>query len=235
MASKGQPDPERFAEVVQPIQALLPRFEMKTILDVGANVGQSIDSFRTFFPHCRIFAFEPAPETFAELEAATAGQPEVKCYPWALGAREETRTFRSRGTSTMNRIVEAKGGNTLEVNVQTGDCVCEKLGIERVSYLKIDTEGFDLEVLRGFSKMLSANQIDFVESETGLNPDNQYFSPLEKVKEFVGEFGYRIFRFRHQSYERRPRGDKMASMPPLRYCNTVFVSRRIIESCDDLQ
>lgn len=230
--SRADSDPENFGEVVRPIRALLPRFKMDTILDVGANVGQSVDSFLTFFPDCRILAFEPAPETFASLVATQAKNSRVSCYQWALGAREEMRSFRNKGTSTMNRIVDVDSGGTLQVDVRTGDAVCQKLGIEHVSYLKIDTEGFDLDVLQGFEGMLAKNAIDFVETETGLNPDNQYFCPLESVRERLGQFGYRIFRFRHQSYERLPKDGTMVSAPLLRYCNTVFISRRLVESRD---
>ena len=45
--------------------------------DVGANVGQSITNFRTLFPDVRIYSFEPVPESYAALEAATCGDPLV--------------------------------------------------------------------------------------------------------------------------------------------------------------
>ena len=42
------------------------------ILDVGANVGQSIEAFRSWFPDAHIHSFEPSPATFARLKTLGA-------------------------------------------------------------------------------------------------------------------------------------------------------------------
>ena len=47
----------------------------------------------------------------------------------------------------------------------TGDSFCRRRGIDHIDLLKIDTEGHDLEVLRGFAQMLTSQAIDVVQFE----------------------------------------------------------------------
>jgi FkbM family methyltransferase len=51
------------------------------MLDIGANVGQSVLSFYTVFPQARAVSFEPNPETFNKLQRLTARFPQLQVYP----------------------------------------------------------------------------------------------------------------------------------------------------------
>jgi hypothetical protein len=53
-------------------------------------------------------------------------------------------------------------------DVIVGDSFCEEHGIERIDFLKIDTEGLDLRVLRGFDRMLGSGAVEVVQFEYGL-------------------------------------------------------------------
>src|SRR5262245_20899324 len=72
------------------IARIVPK--VKTILDVGANTGQSAIRFRAAFPRARIISFEPVSETFKELQRRTAGL-DIDCHRLALG--------RANGRATM--------------------------------------------------------------------------------------------------------------------------------------
>lgn len=50
--------------LLKDIQALLPNFSVKTIVDIGANIGQSAEHFLTEFPTSSIYCIEPVHTTY---------------------------------------------------------------------------------------------------------------------------------------------------------------------------
>ena len=56
------------------------------IVDVGANVGQSIQNYRSEFPRCKIHSFEPSPTTFEKLKKHAIGFKDVHLWNCALGS-----------------------------------------------------------------------------------------------------------------------------------------------------
>jgi len=112
---------------------------------------------------------------------------------------------------------------TEDVNIVTLDDYCRAKSIGKVNYLKIDTEGGDLEVLRGGEGMLQEQRIDFVEVEAGMNADNKRHVPFEILKDYLESRGYPLFGV----YEQVP--EWPTKEPHLRRTNPVFISRRMIE------
>lgn len=114
--------------------------------------------------------------------------------------------MRSAGTSTANRIVSnavlaADMGE--EVKVETGDAFCAARGIRKVDFLKVDAEGHDFEVLKGFSQMLARSDIGMLQFECSLNRDNKKHVMFEEVKSFLEDLGYRLFGVFGQKRHRR--------------------------------
>lgn len=219
--------PPHGINVFDDIARLLPDLRIFLILDVGANVGQSALAYAARFPGARILCFEPAPKTFAALRAATGRHANVRCFPVGFGA-QRARVRMRVDTATMNRLVphsgSAEGPATEFVDLLTLDEYCASEGIGQASYLKIDTEGMDLEVLKGARALLSAEAFDLVEVEAGMHPGNRYHVPLEDLKRHLEAFGYSLFGLYEQMYE-WPSGT-----PQLRRCNAVFISARIARS-----
>lgn len=145
------------------------------ILDVGANSGQAIDALREVFVAPRIYAFEPSSTIFRDLESK--GYPEnVEVYNYGMGALSEMRSFRNYRNSLLSSFLDLSASdqnpfrqtglsNEETVRVETVDRFLESQGIERLNLLKLDTQGFEMEVLRGAESSLKARQIDFVQLE----------------------------------------------------------------------
>ena len=104
----------------------------------------------------------------------------------------------------------------------TLDDFCQDQKINHISYLKVDTEGADLDVLQGARGALERNEIDFVEVEAGMNPHNKYHVPLEKLKSFLEGHDYYIFGIYEQVRE------WIEKKPNLRRTNAVFISNKMI-------
>jgi len=135
------------------------------IFDVGANVGQSIERFRSRFPRSIIHSFEPGPAAFLELQRRAAALAGVHVWNRALGAAPGSLTLLENSVSDMSSflpLAEAGWGEVArrtDVEVTTVDRFCDDHDIARIDILKSDTQGFDLEVLKGASSMFAANRI----------------------------------------------------------------------------
>src|SRR4051794_35107543 len=63
-AHKRAPERDKFYD----FREFLPKVGMRTIFDVGANVGRTATQFREHYPDAAIWAFEPVKATFGELQ-----------------------------------------------------------------------------------------------------------------------------------------------------------------------
>ena len=112
---------------------------------------------------------------------------------------------------------------TEEVEVITLDEFCRTQAIAAVQFLKIDTEGGDLDVLKGGEGLLSGQKIDLIEVEAGMNPGNRRHVPFQSFKDYFDARGYLLFGL----YDQVP--EWTTGEPQLRRTNPVFISRRMIE------
>jgi FkbM family methyltransferase len=136
-----------------------------TLIDVGANVGQTAQMLVQRFPNATIYSFEPVPAAFAELQQNTSRFAGVDCVNVALGDAlgEATITTDRQGQNTLMPGVSTQVKSTVDVN--TVDAFCADRKTDRIDFLKIDTEGFEAPVLRGSKEMLSGGRVDFVLAE----------------------------------------------------------------------
>jgi Methyltransferase FkbM domain len=95
------------------------------------------------------------------------------------------------------------------------------LNIAHVDFMKIDTEGHDLEVLFGFEPVL--DQVDFIQVEAGMNPYNTTHVAFGKLDGMLQESGFYLFLILDQKMEWKRRG-----RPVLRRCNPVFINLRLV-------
>lgn len=158
----------RFAEDVR----LIIQTDSPVCFDIGANRGQTIELLQRTFRNPWIHAFEPAHQSFSALELRNYG-PRVTLNQLAMGAHacqlEFTNyenpllsSFLRLGNATENRFRSVKAEATEVVEVATVDSYVRDRGIQRINLLKIDTQGYDLQVLRGAEGCLKAGLIDAV-------------------------------------------------------------------------
>lgn len=204
---------EPFAKIVKHV----PGYKFEVVFDVGANVGNLTKQFYEELPLARIFAFEPVLSTYEAACVQAIDCSRVTILNLALGASEGTAHMTIGDNSEMNRVDRRRGDHVVQMS--TVDHVCSDRQITGISYLKIDTEGYDLEVLRGASHMLQ--NTDFVECEVSLNRYNKYHVLYDDVNGFLEPFGFGVFHLFEQTME------WIAKAPILRRANVVFVSSRI--------
>lgn len=206
------------------IEQCFPGYRLRNVLDVGANIGQTAAQFSFWHPDIAIYCVEPVRENFEELTNNTSGMRNVECLRMGLAEAPGSAQMVLSGRSSTYRVKgdEPLGDEPTEtVTIDTVDRLCTRLGIESISYMKIDTEGHDLKVLKGANELMAAARIDFIEVEAGMNPDNSLHVPFEVLKAHAESRGYLLFGI----YEQRH--DWPSGRPILRRSNAVFVTRQL--------
>lgn len=221
----------RGIDVAYDIAHSFPRYCIENVFDVGSNLGQSAKLYLDCFPGSQIYCFEPVRDTFRQLQYNLQGRERVHCVQVALGSSKGHGEMALQGRSERFFLLgQSKASpasadvKTEDVEIVTLDDFCCARKIRHVNYLKVDTEGGDLDVLRGGENLLSVQSIDFVEVEAGMNAGNTWHVPFETLKHHLEARSYFLFGI----YEQVP--EWPTQEPHLRRTNPVFISRRMIEA-----
>ena len=158
-----------------------------TILDVGANNGSSLVEFKKWWPNSKVHCFEPQSECWDELDDLSNEFTNVHINKFALGNKnDESKEFYSHdlntGISGFNKInIESKDSIDLSKlsndskslenhkktinhkrNVQVkrlDEYIKNDKNINQIDLLKIDTQGYELEILEGLGTELNKVRI----------------------------------------------------------------------------
>lgn len=143
--------------------------------DVGANTGAFTTELLARFTGAKVYAFEPHPQNFAQLTAAGHAPERVRHERIALGRTSGSITLYDRAdhagsahASVFEEVIadiHQQRVTATEVRVDTLDHVAGQFGVERIDYLKIDTEGNELAVLEGGAGLLQAGRIGYIHFE----------------------------------------------------------------------
>ena len=182
----------------------------KVIFDVGANVGEWTSLVSTMAPQAEIYSFEPSKQTFKILSSKTFND-KVNLFNIGLGEKNETKDFFiNEKDSTLNSIFsrntdrEKSGDSKTEKAIfETLDSFCEKNKIDRISFLKIDTEGNEFSVLRGAARHIKEGRIDAIQFEYG----GTYIDAnilLKDIFEFFENTPYFIFKLKQNGLKPCP-------------------------------
>jgi len=179
------------ASLAADMERWVGRGNIDTVFDVGAHHGEFAERLLRDFSTAAVHAFEPVPDSFQLLQARFCKHKRVFAHELAMGKQTERLPIHLKAGSTGCSFVDSTGavGRTT-VDVTSVDDFAESHSISRIDLLKIDTEGFELEVLQGASKLLATGSVAFVYVETELHSTDYHFVPFSELAEFLGHFGY---------------------------------------------
>jgi FkbM family methyltransferase len=146
---------------------------LRTIVDVGANVGQWSTMLLDLITPEKLVIVEPQPAACAELQRLFGGRSFVELHNVAIGDQNGTTTLRvtrdTTGASVLpprEEMRELIGSNwtvesEIEVPVRTLDSLLASL--PEISLLKIDVQGFEKQVLAGATACLARTNFLLIE------------------------------------------------------------------------
>lgn len=186
---------ERVARAVSRRQA---GGETAVIVDCGANLGDwtamAKRAVKEAGSTARFHLMEPAPATFQSISRRFAGQTDTILHPVALSDHDgQAEFFMVSPTGGRNSLVDSehKDAERIMVPVARGTRYFEAQGVDRITLLKIDTEGNDFAVLEGFGELLANRRIDVVQFEYNF----RWLAVKRSMREVFGlaeRHGYRV-------------------------------------------
>jgi FkbM family methyltransferase len=151
----------------------LASFPLSCFIDAGANIGEWTSEVKKRFPSATVHSFEIHPQTFVSLSKSTAGLSGVNLVNSGLSDRSENlQLYCFEGYSILTTAVdhpypEHLRRTTVRGNVISGDSYVSRKCIGHVDFLKIDVEGMEDKVLRGFEETIRRGAIDIIQFEYG--------------------------------------------------------------------
>ncbi len=148
---------------------LLRELRVNVVLDVGANRGQYADRLRRSGYRGRIVSYEPVPELSAELRAKASSDDRWHVHGHALGEEDGEATINVVPDSSLSSLLDASEFG-VEWMDKMRDSHAETVPVRRLQdvlddatrgvrdprvFLKLDTQGFDLQAFRGAGERVS--------------------------------------------------------------------------------
>jgi FkbM family methyltransferase len=188
------------------LSRLMRDVDANVVVDVGANVGQFAAEVRQLGYQGPIVSFEPDPDVFVELSSAMQHDASWVGHNVALGstdgemvlyraAEAAFTSLRERSQTSLDlNITEARVLSTVTVPVRRLDSYAEEIaatvpGLPRV-FVKTDTQGFDLEVIRGGPNMLGS--CSMLMAEVAVQPLYEGVPDLSHVLGELSALGFRL-------------------------------------------
>lgn len=197
---------------------LLVSNDRPLLLDVGANKGQTIAMFQRVFGRPVIHAFEPNKSLIeGVLTPAHGSNIDVVLNAGALGAEEGSLTFHQCENDELSSFLKLDSheqnpfkdrvvSGSIPVPVWTLDQYAGDNKLGPVDLLKIDTQGYDLQVLQGGRRYLAEGRITFVMLEVNFVPMYEGQPTFGEVDVFLRGLGYALVDFYDKVYQNNQLG-----------------------------
>ena len=186
------------------------------VFDVGANTGSWTQAVLNSHSDVKIHLFEPVPQTYQSLLHNISDRLKTgNIFPnnLAMGSVEKLQKFyfyeEKPAWSTFFRRFDVekqygiKPPKSFPVLATSLDLYCQRWGIERISFLKIDVEGGELEVLHGAENLLKKGKIDYIQFEYGGTFLDAKIT-LQEVFEYLQKNRYSLFKISPKGLEYKP-------------------------------
>lgn len=164
--------------------------KISKIIDVGANNGQFAFMARYCWPNAIIDCFEPDPRALEKLYDQYKNDPNVKIQQLALGEHTSTLELNLGGDSAQNSFLiefNKESYKSISVNVETLDNLYRNLESSNI-LLKIDVQGYEMQVLRGAQNIL--NKINFILVEVSLSNVFANGTEIDDLWTFLKKSGF---------------------------------------------
>lgn len=175
------------------------------VFDVGANEGESALNFMELFPDATIYSFEPLPESYASLESMARPRARLVPINAALGADHGSAVLNQNALQTTSSMLPTAPSSRsflsgpalstqrrVKISVTTLDAVAAEYQVETIDLLKIDVQGYELEVLKGASQMLSARRIRVIVLEVNFAPLYERQASFQDISTFLQSHGFSL-------------------------------------------
>jgi FkbM family methyltransferase len=180
------------------ISKYLRKLDIEKIIDIGAHKGEFLESILKIENVNAFYAFEPQKNIFEELNGKFSDNEKVTLFNYAMDKEITNRKLKINKLSMTSSLAEIndkslylKIKNFLissksnfedeyEIQTQTVDKVFENIGLQK-ALLKIDVEGFEMNVIEGSQMKLKEIPFILLENQFGNHYKNNNFNAIVKL------------------------------------------------------
>ena len=182
--------------------ALFKQLDINCVLDVGANMGQYAHNLRRAGYQGLIISFEPIRECYEHLKKQADNHWVI--HPYALGSEQKTMDINITNKTVFSSFLKPNDYSDQRFNQSARVDRTERVEVKRLDdifndvvqidspriFLKLDTQGFDLEVLKGAQETLK--HVFGLQSEISCKAIYAGMpSHIDSLK-YIGDLGYAI-------------------------------------------
>jgi FkbM family methyltransferase len=186
---------------------LLELHQINCVLDVGANIGQYSMKLRKYGYAGKIISFEPQSKTFQILQENSKKYKNWTVYHCALGAENKTAEINISENTESSSLMEIKdihvsaaptakyvGKET--ITIKRLDSIYDELQLQNHNvFLKIDTQGFEMEVLKGAENVL--NKIVGLQLELSITELYNNETLYDEIIAYLKQKGFGLYQMEH--------------------------------------
>ena len=196
--------------------------DFKTIIDVGANRGDYSKASNFYFPHAIIYAFEPILNKLNKLNSI----PNVKVFSLGLWDANDKAMFNIPKEYDLGSSFLEIGDESF-IHKEPGKISYKKIEIKRKRFdsldikiekpclLKIDTEGSELNVLKGFGNKLK--DVDIIQLEVNFQENFKNQPKLSDLIKYLEDFGFKAFIQKSVRYDKDNK---------INHCDLIFIRNK---------
>ena len=176
-------------------------FIPNTIIDIGAAIGKWSKAANYVFPYAKIYAFEPIPNSLKQAKETLKDIDKIEFFNIALFSSNEQKQFHLNEFSFSSSLLKmtdkhkeiypfTKNETVINVECKRFDSMTG-ISLERPVYVKIDVQGTELEVLKGFGNLIQ--KIDMIQIELAFEKfyENQF--NYAEIFNFFFKNGFKSF------------------------------------------
>jgi FkbM family methyltransferase len=175
--------------------------KINTIIDIGANKGQFALATRYVFQNANIYCFEPLVKPANKLNKLFESDKKVIFFQSAIGPKEETVKMNVSNRDDSSSLLNI-GKNQTTIFPGTEEKYKEEIKISPLSYflskkdlvkpvfVKIDVQGFELEVLKGSEDLIE--NFDYIYVECSFIELYEKQALVDEVITFLGNYSFKL-------------------------------------------
>lgn len=188
--------------------------QVKHVFDIGANIGTWTLLAKAIFPDASVHAFEPLKVHTDKFTQITQGLDKISLHTFCLGSENMDSILNVSSFSDSSSLLDAtpleleefgiKKSGEEQVNVKRIDGLIEDGSIPAADIVKLDVQGYELEVLKGFGKYI--NDVSYIIAEVSFR-EYYHNQPLFlEIANFLKQYNFDVYALGHGTPTGKPLG-----------------------------
>jgi FkbM family methyltransferase len=179
--------------------AWIQQAKIRTVIDIGANVGQFASAVHHLLPEASIYSFEPLAECYGAMTQRMANVGNFHGYQVALGNDDAVIDFNRNAFSQSSSVLPmaklhrdaftwSAQSETVKVEMRRLDDFAGEMRLAPELLIKIDVQGYEDRVLLGGERTIKSAR--YVITETSMASLYEGQASFERVYEIMSDYGF---------------------------------------------